>query len=558
MIVHVFDTIIGMGAGGVLRPIRPSAVAPGPSGVATRTRLKGLTVEDETVLRLVGDHLGSLAASDLKARCAAGVGHDPTQWAARKRALTAQSSSRWAGSITKATHDQWALARRAQLAHIQSLEAGIAMITRRLSLPLGQKGTNNTPGGYRSRREWFAKTRRLGVLRDRLDAVRSERDAGRVRIVRAGRRLLTTRHHLDAAQVTEVEWRRRWAAERRFLHADGESGKRWGNETIRITPDGEVSLKLPAPLAGLANARHGRYVLATRVTFPHRGPAWRDRIETDQAVAYRIHENVARGRWYITASWQHPPPTASVPLKAAVTGGVIGVDANDDHLAAWRLDRHGNPTGPPRRFGYDLTAMADHRDAQIRHALTRLLHWATSTGARAIAVEDLDFDREKTREKHGRRTRFRRLISRFPTSRLRVRLAGMAAGHGLTVIAVDPAYTSQWGARHWRTPLCTPRRTTTRHEAAAVAIGRRALGYPIRRRTAPPRDDQSDRRGHRTVQAGSDARGREGTRPHRYGPRTRSVPPGRGANAGDQDTHHRSGRPAEHQSWYQDSLPLSP
>jgi hypothetical protein len=382
--------------------------------------------------------------------------------------LTAESSSRWAGSITKATHDQWALARRAQLAHIQSLEAGIAMITRRLSLPLGQKGTNNTPGGYRSRREWFAKTRRLGVLRDRLDAVRSERDAGRVRIVRAGRRLLTTRHHLDAAQVTEVEWRRRWAAERRFLHADGESGKRWGNETIRITPDGEVSLKLPAPLAGLANARHGRYVLATRVTFPHRGLAWRDRIETDQAVAYRIDENVARGRWYITASWQHRPPTASVPLKAAVTGGVIGVDANDD------------------------------------------------------------------------------------------RLAGMAAGHGLTVIAVDPAYTSQWGARHWRTPLCTPRRTTTRHEAAAVAIGRRALGYPIRRRTAPPRDDQSDRRGHRTVQASSGIREREGTRLRHPGPRTRSVPPGRGANAGNQDTHHRWGRPAERESWRQDSPPLSP
>jgi IS605 OrfB family transposase len=530
-----------------MRPIAPSTVAPGPSGVATRTRLKGLTVEDETVLRLVGDHLGSLAASDLKARCTAGLDHDSDQWAARKRALTEQSSSRWAGSITKATHDQWALARRAQLAHIRRLEAGIETITRRLSLPLGQKGTKNTPGGYRSRREWFAKTRRLHVLRARLDAARAERDAGRVRIVRAGRRLLTTRHHLDAAQLTEVEWRRRWAADRRFLQADGESGKRLGNETIRITPDGGVSLKLPAPLTRLANARHGRYVLAARVAFPHRGPEWRDRIETNKAVAYRIHEDVARGRWYITAAWQ-TPPTASVPLPAAVTSGVIGVDTNDDHLAAWRLDPHGNPIGQPRRFGYDLSGTADHRDAQIRHALTRLLHWATGTGVTAMAVEDLDFDREKTREKHGRRRRFRRLLSRFPTGRLRARLVSMATRHGVTVIAVDPAYTSKWGAQYWRRPLCAPHRTTTRHEAAAVAIGRRALGYPIRRRTAPPRDDQSDRRGHRTVQASSGTREREGTRPHHPGPRTRSVPPGSGANAGNQDTHHRSGRPAERES----------
>ncbi|MEU5159499.1 IS200/IS605 family accessory protein TnpB-related protein, partial [Streptomyces sp. NPDC020875] len=52
-----------------------------------------------------------------------------------------------------------------------------------------------------------------------------------------------------------------------------------------------------------------------------------------------------------------------------------------------------------------------------------------------------------------------------------------------------------------------------------------ALGHPIRRRTAPPHDDQSDRRGHRTAQAGPGTRGREETRPRVPGPRTRSVHP---------------------------------
>lgn len=101
-----------------LRRVDPPFVALGPSGVAIRDRLKHLTVADEKVLRLVGDHLGSLAGKDLKARCAAGTDHDSDQWAQRKRALTADSSSRWAGSITKATHDQWALARRNQLATV--------------------------------------------------------------------------------------------------------------------------------------------------------------------------------------------------------------------------------------------------------------------------------------------------------------------------------------------------------------------------------------------------------------------------------------------------------
>ncbi len=370
-------------------------------------------------------------------------------------------------------------------------------------------------------------------------------------VVRGGKRLLNTRHHLEAAGLGEAECRRRWMAERRFLQADGEAGKRHGNETLRVTPDGEVSLKLPAPLAHLANAPHGRYVLAARVSFAHRGEQWADRVTANRAVAYRIHEDTGRGRWYLTASWTLPP-VQTIPLATARARGVVGVDTNADHLAAWRLDAHGNPVGEPLRFAYDLTGTASHRDAQVRHALIRLLHWARRHGL-AIAVEDLDFQAEKTREKHGRRKRFRNLISGMPVARLRARLVSMAAELGIPVIAVDPAYTSRWGAQHWQQPLTSNKRRTTRHDAAAVAIGRRALGHPIRRRTAPPRTHQSDGCGHRTVQAVSVAPGREGHRPRISGPRTRSVPPGRGANAVDQNAQHRPGRSAEHETWQQDS-----
>ncbi|WP_409467979.1 IS200/IS605 family accessory protein TnpB-related protein [Streptomyces sp. HC307] len=541
---------------GGLREVVESFVASGPAGVAVRTRLKRLTPDDEKVLRLVGAHLGSLASKDLRARCADALDHSADTWAVRKRELTAVSSSRWAGSITKATHDQWALARRCQFAHIQSLEAGIGTIAHRLSLPVGEKGSKKAPGGYRSRQEWHAKARRLHVLEGRLTAVRADRDAGIVHVVRGGKRLARTRHHLDTAQLTEAEWRSRWEAERWFLAADGESGKRYGNETIRVTPDGEVSIKLPAPLADLANAKHGRYVLAALVSFPHRGPEWADRVEANRAVAYRIHYDVTRSRWYLTASWQYQP-TRTIPLQAALAEGVIGVDANADHLAAWRLDTHGNPIGSPRRFFYDLSGTAQHRDAQARHALTRLLNWAKTCGVKAIAVEDLDFGAEKTREKHGRKKRFRRLISGMPTGQLRARLTSMADHRGIAIIAVDPAYTSRWGSQHWQKPLTGKNRNTTRHDAAAVAIGRRAQGHPIRRRTAPPPAHRSDEQGHRTVQARPEVLRREGTRPRIPGPRTRSVRAGCGANAGNQNAQHRSGRSAERGFWQQDSLPLS-
>ncbi|MEO3875962.1 hypothetical protein ABGB18_44920 [Nonomuraea sp. B12E4] len=84
-----------------LRTIDDPFVALGPPGVAIRDRLKHLTDGDEKVLRLVGEHLGSLASGDLAARCRDAGDHDNDTWAARKQGLTAASSSRWAGTSPK-------------------------------------------------------------------------------------------------------------------------------------------------------------------------------------------------------------------------------------------------------------------------------------------------------------------------------------------------------------------------------------------------------------------------------------------------------------------------
>ncbi|GAB3007457.1 IS200/IS605 family element transposase accessory protein TnpB [Streptomyces pseudoechinosporeus] len=550
---------------GGLRELAASYVVSGPAGVAIRDRLR-VSEADAAVLLEVGMFLGSLAAGDLAERSRQGVAHDAASWAVRKRELTGKSSARWAGSITKATHDQWALARRGQAAHLDWLRAQVAAIEARLARPLGAKADKRQglPRGCASRGEWHAKARRLQALKARLEAVEADWSAGRVRVVRGGKRLANTRHNLEAAGLSEQQWRQRWQAARMFLAADGESGKPFGNETLRVTDTGQISLKLPAPLAHRANAPHGRYVLDATVRFQHRGQEWRDRITANRAVAYRIHHDVARGRWYVTASWQRAA-TPVLPLQAALARGVVGVDMNDDHVAAWQLDVHGNPVGEPQRYFYDLSGSADHRDAQIRHALSRLLHYTERCGAAAIALEDLDFAAEKGREKHGRSKRFRRLISRFPTARLKARLVAMAAEQDIAVVAVDPAYTSRWGAQHWQKPLTTPQREMSRHDAASIAVGRRALGHPVRLgappsgswgRTAPPPQHRSDAAGHRTVQAGPETRRREEPRPHLPGPRTGCAPPGGGAKAGDQRAQHRSGHATEHGFWHQDSLPL--
>jgi len=507
-----------------LRPISPPFLVAGPTGVSVRTRLKGLSASDEQVLRAIGAHLGSLASADFKFRCAEGFDATKESWAARKRAMTPLSSARWAGAITRASHAQLALARRAQAAHLASLELGMGTIRKRLELPVGSQGARKSPGGYRTKQEWHAKSRRLGVLETRYAAVTADRRVGRLKVVRGGKRLLKTRHNLEAAGISEPEWREQWEASRWFIAADGESAAPFGNRTISVSPDGAVSIRLPAPLEDLANSPRGRYVLEAKAGFSHRSEELIDRISANRAVGYRVQFDVERRRWYLTAVWQRAA-AKSLSLEEAVWKGCIGVDANQDHLAAWRLDRHGNPLGEPRRFSYELTGTAAHSDAQIRHAITGLLHWATRNGVAAVAIENLGFEAEKTREKFGGNKRFRRMIGSFPTSKLRSRLASMAAEVGIAIIAVDPAYTSKWGAEHWQKPMAAPNRKTTRHDAASIVIGRRAQGFKARRRTAPPRTHQSDGCGHRTAQAGQRSREREESCPPETGTRTRCVLP---------------------------------
>ncbi|MCW2869437.1 MAG: transposase, OrfB family protein [Streptomyces oryziradicis] len=150
-------------------------------------------------------------------------------------------------------------------------------------------------------------------------------------------------------------------------------------------------------------------------------------------------------------------------------------------MIIWRLGSWTSTTIPSgSRAGSSTTCRAARITATRRSspklrpgapiALTRLLHWARRTGVAAIAVEDLDFAESKTREQHGRKKRFRQLISRFPTTRLRTRLAAMAAEQGIAIVAVDPAYTSRWGA----TPVRASHPQTTGHDCASIVTGRRA------------------------------------------------------------------------------------
>jgi hypothetical protein len=536
----------------------PSFVVAPPTGAKVRTRLR-LSIADEAVLLQVGEHLGSLAGGDLAARSRLRRG--PDAWTARKRALTVACSSRWAGAITRTSNDQWTRGYQNLLDERANLHRAIRCLQRRVQAPVG--GKSGRVRGYATAAERWAKQRRLQILTARLARVQARLAAGRVSVVRGGRRLARLRQHLGDARLSESEWRQRWTAERLFLAADGEADKAWGNETIRWQPvEGWLELKLPVRLVHLANRPHGRYRLTCPVTFTYRG----DEVAAQAAagaVRYDIALNPDRQRWYLAASWTvQPDPVPSV--EQAVADGVVAVDLNADHLACWTIDRHGNPIGSPVTVPLDLAGLPQAtRDGRLRAAISAVLELARTQGVRVVAIEDLGFadSRAAGRETLGRGRRGRRrrrVILAIPTARFRDRLVQMAHNQGLWVVAEDPAYTSRWGGQHWQTPLQRhhPRTTVTRHHAASVVIGRRALGHRARRRAGILDGDQGITGASNCRPGRPQPEGVHGPGPP--GPRPRTAPAGK-TGRGNRDqppaqaAQDRSGSPISSQQMLTDA-----
>ena len=324
---------------GSLRPVAVPFVAAAPAGARVRTRLR-LSPGDEAVLQAVGAHLGSLAGRDLASRCAEGrldaQGRARSR-AVRKRALTTDSSSRWAGAITRTGEDQYRLAGQNLRAGRSSLTARIRSIEARLAVPVGGKA--GTARGYATTAERHSKTIRLQALKARLGQVQRQLDSGVVSVARGGKALLRKRNNLGGAGLTESQWRREWESSRLFLTADEEKGKACGNETIRWNPDTRrLEVKLPAPLARLANQSHGRYRLSATVEFGYRGDEVAAQASTG-AVRYDITRcphpsGPSRDRWYIDASWKATPtPAASLEELLA-------------HGAPWPTRLRGAPERP--------------------------------------------------------------------------------------------------------------------------------------------------------------------------------------------------------------------
>jgi hypothetical protein len=174
-----------------MRALAPPFVVARPAGARIRTRLR-LSLRDEAVVYAVGAYLGHLAGLDLGARCQLGQQGRGDLRADRKRALTAASSSRWAGAITRTSNDQWERSHANLLDQRVGLRRAVRRIGARLQVAVGNR--QGRVRGYHSQAERFDKQRRLQHLQAKLDRVERRLAQGRVSVCRGGWRLAKLRH----------------------------------------------------------------------------------------------------------------------------------------------------------------------------------------------------------------------------------------------------------------------------------------------------------------------------------------------------------------------------
>jgi hypothetical protein len=167
----------------------PRAVRRRPAfGARVRTRL-AVNDNDEMVLKALGAHLGHLASLDLARRVAEGsldAKGKAKSRQARKQALTAASSSRWAGAITRTSEDAYGLAKRDLQAERVSLRARVDKITKRVALGPGE--AKGRAGRLRLGIGALGEQRRVQVLRSRLADVEAQLAIGTLSVCRGGKR----------------------------------------------------------------------------------------------------------------------------------------------------------------------------------------------------------------------------------------------------------------------------------------------------------------------------------------------------------------------------------
>ena len=329
------------------------------------------------------------------------------------------------------------------------------------------------------------KSRRLATLRRNLERLRSDRDAGRVRICFGSRRLWRRQYDLEASGYeSHAEWLRDWRDARSSeFSVIGSRDESSGCQLCVASVSGDGSLTLRLRMPDVLASEHGKYVEIPDVRFAYGHEVVLAALDScgeyrqyrrehpeeavpehvGQPISYRFKRD-ERG-WRVFVSVDVP----KAPVVTSRRNGALGVDLNADHLAVTEVDPSGNPVNYERVPLVTYGKSAGQAEALIGDAVARVIAYAASV-RKPVVIERLDF-RRKRAMLEGESPRSSRMLSSFAYGRTHQYLMSRGYRYGVEVKEVSPAFSSLIG----RT-VYMERHGLTVHGASALVLARRLLG----------------------------------------------------------------------------------
>lgn len=324
--------------------------------------------------------------------------------------------------------------------------------------------------------------RRLAILQNRAVAAGEQAKGKIVSLCFGSKKLFNAQHHLaENGFKDHAEWQNQWRTARASqFFLVGSKDETSGNQLCQIdmAQDGTFTLKirLPNGLIDPVNPK-AKYIVLTDIAFSHGRKEILAALAAKQALTYRFVKDVAFSeRKYLKSPWRVFVSLSEEIRQKPVDefAGAVGVDLNEDHIAAVRIDRHGNPVAqmslPLCLYGLSQ----DQAKAKIELAAKRVADWA---GAHRVSVvaENLDFAKKKQTLANEANVKRARMLSSFVYSKFLSTLERRTIRNGLKFVSVNPAYTSLIGRCKF-----AKRYGLSVHLSAAAAIARRSMKFSER------------------------------------------------------------------------------
>lgn len=325
-----------------------------------------------------------------------------------------------------------------------------------------------------------------------LERIKSQIDNGRPSVCFGSRKLFKQQNTIYAGR--HDEWLKEYRSRRNNgMTIPGRKGIIQGNCVVRYDTDTKIlsyDSMTRIPIKTKSSKTKKKSVLRAvtseikGVEFPYgqNFVNYAMNNESRQAVAWRFEDAGNRILIKCMMSVEQELPRQN----EYYADGCISFDTNVDHLAMTELDRHGNLIHH-EVIRFDITGKTNGQREQIlSNSLEKIFKYARQK-CKPIAMENL---KDIKNESMYKNEELNRKLSEFAYTKITQLAESKSYKYGIGLYKAAPAFTSQIGKikymRHYGISI---------HVAAAMAIGRRAMGFkerpPKKLRHLIPQDNKN-------------------------------------------------------------------